>query len=143
MANKPMRKLVITRFIKTNNGAIHLAARVSPTQMQGNKDLEVQYINESINKQNKMEITTPNYKLMINEEAGGTEPKKTLKKTRDNIGPYYFTIIDVSGKSITISTVDDSFKAVSRSQIIHIDITRKIKEAQLIGDSVSCSSYYS
>jgi hypothetical protein len=41
---------------------------MSPEEMQNNKDLEVYYIIENINKQNKIEIH-PGYKLSINDKV--------------------------------------------------------------------------
>jgi hypothetical protein len=42
---------------------MHQPTEVSPAQMQDNMNLEVQYIVDSINKQNKIEIATPEYKI--------------------------------------------------------------------------------
>jgi hypothetical protein len=72
----------ITKFIKTYNGTIYQKNGVSRAQMQENKDLEVEYIVDSINKQNKIESITRNYKLIINDKIRLIEPTKTLKKTR-------------------------------------------------------------
>jgi hypothetical protein len=66
--NKPISSRKKTRFVKIYNGTKHRTNGVSPAQMQDKKDLEVQYIIESINKQNKIETTTPNYKLNINDK---------------------------------------------------------------------------
>jgi hypothetical protein len=52
--NKPMNNNKIVRFIKTYNGTIHQTTGVSPAQMQDNKDIEVQYIIDSISKQHKI-----------------------------------------------------------------------------------------
>jgi hypothetical protein len=49
--NKPTSDSKIIKFNKTCNGIIHQTTEVSPAQMQDNKDLEVQYIVDSINKQ--------------------------------------------------------------------------------------------
>jgi hypothetical protein len=51
--NKHMIILKINRFLKIYNGIVYQAAGVLSSQMQDNKDLEVEYINNSINKQNK------------------------------------------------------------------------------------------
>jgi hypothetical protein len=89
--------------------------------MEGSKDMEVQFIVESTNKQNKIETTTPNYILNVNDKVGLIEPNKTLKKARYDISPYDYTINDISIKSITISDADGSGKTAAPSQIIHVD----------------------
>jgi hypothetical protein len=53
--NKPMTDSKINQFLKANNKTIHKTTGVSPAQMQDNKDLELQYITESMNKQNTVE----------------------------------------------------------------------------------------
>jgi hypothetical protein len=106
--------------------------------MQDDQDLEVQYIIDSINKQNKIESRIHNYKLNVNDKVRLVETKKALKKTRYNVSSCYYTIIDISGKSISISAGDGSIKTVTISQIIPIDMSIKIKEAKSIGGN--CSS---
>jgi hypothetical protein len=78
--------------------------------MEDSKDLEVQFMIESTNKQNKIETTTPNYKLNVNNKVKLIEPNKALKKTRNDISPYDYTIIDIPVKSITISDADGMLK---------------------------------
>jgi hypothetical protein len=47
---------------------------------------------------------------------------------------------DISGKSIKMFPADDSGQTVTRSYIIPVDITTKIKETKSIGNKVSrCS----
>jgi hypothetical protein len=87
--------------------------------MQNNKDFEVQYIIENINKQNKIE-KQPGYKISINDKVRLIEKKKELKKTRYNVIPYYFIIMSIEGKQFTISAEDGSIKTVTRSQIIPV-----------------------
>jgi hypothetical protein len=65
-------------------------------------------IAESINKQNKIETTTSDYKLNINDKVRPIESKKTSY----DASPYYCMIKDISSKSIIISTVDGSFKTI-------------------------------
>jgi hypothetical protein len=55
--NKQMTIPKINRFLQTYKGTIHQTTGVSPAQMQDNKRLEIQYIVDSINKQNKIENT--------------------------------------------------------------------------------------
>jgi uncharacterized protein YlxW (UPF0749 family) len=86
--------------------------------MHDNKDLEVQYIIDSINKQNKIEASTPDYKLTVDDKDRNIEPKKTLTKTKYNASSCYYTITDISGKSITITDADASVKTVTRSQLL-------------------------
>jgi hypothetical protein len=105
---------------------------MSPKAMQNNKDLEVQYIIESINKQNKIE-TEPEYKLSINDKGRLIEKKKELKKTKYNVTPYYFIILDIEGKQFTISASDGSIKTLTRSQIIPMKNNElNIKQAKTI-----------
>jgi hypothetical protein len=47
-------------------------------------------------KQNKIEIIIPNYKLNINESVRRIE----LKKARYNVSPYYYTISDIWASSL-------------------------------------------
>jgi hypothetical protein len=54
--------------------------------MQGNKDIEVQYIVESINKQKKIETITPDYKLNIKNKGRLIEPKKYERKQGKDCG---------------------------------------------------------
>jgi hypothetical protein len=104
--------------------------------MQGNKGLEVQCIVDSINKQNKIETTTLNYELAVNEKLRLIEPKKILNKTRYNISPYSYTITNISGKLIAICDVDDSVKIVTRSLVILIEASTKIKRVKSIGGNM-------
>jgi hypothetical protein len=119
-----MTESKINRFIKTSTGAIHQTTEASSAQMQDNKDLKVQVIVELINKQNKIETISPNYKLNIKNKIRLIESKKT----RYNLIHYYYTITDTSDKSIIISSADSSVKTVARLQIIHIEASTKIKE---------------
>jgi hypothetical protein len=64
--------------------------------MEDSKDLEVQFIIELTNEQNKIETTTPNYILNVNDKVRLIEPNKTLKKTRYGISPYDYTITDIA-----------------------------------------------
>jgi hypothetical protein len=122
------------KFLKSYNKTIQQRTGLSPSQMQGNKCLEVQYVIDSIIQQNKIEIPTSNYKLNANDKVRLIEPQKT----RYNVSPYYYTITDISEKWITITAIDGSFKTVSRSQLIPIDMsTSKIKEAKSRGDTSS------
>jgi hypothetical protein len=82
----------VHKFIKICNETIHQSTGISSDQMQSNKNLEVQYIIESLNKQNKIETSTPNGKLNVNDKARLIEPKKALKKARYNVSPCYDTI---------------------------------------------------
>jgi hypothetical protein len=89
--------------------------------MQNNKNREVEYLIESINKQDSIEHSTPSYQLNINDKVRLIEKNKTLlKKTRYNVTPFYFTISDINGQQITISAADGSVKTVTRSRIIPI-----------------------
>jgi hypothetical protein len=60
--------------------------------------------------------------LNINDQVRPIKSIKPLKKTRCNVTPYYYTITDISGKSIAISVGDRSVK---------------IKEAKTKGGNVS------
>jgi hypothetical protein len=53
--NEPASNIKINNFIKNYNSTIHKSIGMSPNEMQNDKNLEVQYIIESINKQNKIE----------------------------------------------------------------------------------------
>jgi hypothetical protein len=109
---------------------------MSPEVMQNNKDLEVQYIIESINEQNKIE-TQPGYKISINDKVRLIEKKKELKKTRYNVTPYYFIITDIEGKQFTISAEDGSIKTVTSSQIIPVKNNElNIKQAKTIDGGI-------
>jgi hypothetical protein len=59
----------INRFLEIYNGTIYQTTGVSPSQMQSNKDLEVDYIINSINKQNKREDKTLEFKLNANDKV--------------------------------------------------------------------------
>jgi hypothetical protein len=120
--NDPISNIKINNFIKNYNSTIPKTIGMSPNEMQNNKGLEVEYIIESINKQNKIEIQ-PGYKLSINDNVRLIEKKKELKKTRYNVTPYYFRITDIEGKQFTISAEDGSVKTVTRSQIIPVKNT--------------------
>jgi hypothetical protein len=48
------------------------------------------------------------------------EPKKTLKKTKCNVAPYFYRIMNISDKSISISAVDGHIQTVTRSHAILI-----------------------
>jgi hypothetical protein len=104
--------------------------------MQNNKNLEVEYIIDSINKQKTIEHSTGD-KLNINDKVRLIEKNKTLlKKTRYNVTPFYFTISDITGKEITISAADGSVKTVTRSRIIPLSSQESlIKEDKKIGTS--------
>jgi CRISPR/Cas system-associated protein Cas5 (RAMP superfamily) len=71
--------------------------------VQDNKRFEVQYIVDSINKQNKIENTTHDYKLHINDQVTLIELKKTLKKTRYNASPYYYVITESQANQLQLS----------------------------------------
>jgi hypothetical protein len=103
--------------------------------MQNNKNLKVEYIIESISKQDSIEHSTPGYQLNINDKVRLIEKNKTfLKKTRYNVTPFYFTIVAITGKQITISAADGSVKTVTRSRIIPIRFQEStMKEAKTIG----------
>jgi hypothetical protein len=109
--------------------------------MQDNKELELQYIVDSINKLNKNESIAPDSKLKINEKVRLIEPKTILKKTKYNDAPNYYIIKDISSKSIIINAADGSVKTVTRSQVIPIDASTKIKEAKSAGGNVSPRSW--
>jgi hypothetical protein len=84
----------------------------------------VQYIVESINKQNEREMITPIYKMTVNIKVRLIESMKT----RYNLSSYYYMITDISRKSITSSRTDGSVKTITRLQIIPVDTTTKVKE---------------
>jgi hypothetical protein len=50
--------------------------------MQYNKDRKVQYIIDSMNKQNIIENIASDYKLNFNDKVRLMEPKKAMKKAR-------------------------------------------------------------
>jgi hypothetical protein len=96
---KTMNDNIITKFLKTYNKSIHESA-VSPSKMLDNKDLEVQCIMDSIPKQSKIVNKTPDYKLNANDKVILIELNKTLKKRIYNATSYYYTITNISEKSI-------------------------------------------
>jgi hypothetical protein len=51
--NKPITYSNIHKFLKTCNKNLYQTTRLSPGQLQDNKDIEIQYIIESPNEQNK------------------------------------------------------------------------------------------
>jgi penicillin V acylase-like amidase (Ntn superfamily) len=62
-----------------------------------------------------------------------------MKKTRDNVTPYYLIISDIQGKSITISAIDGSVKTVTRSRVISVKVNEinRLKLAKtILGTSV-------
>jgi alpha-N-acetylglucosamine transferase len=80
--NESINDTEISRFMKPFDRAIHQTTEVSPSQIQYNKDLKVQYIIDSINKQNIIESTAPDCKLNFNDKVRLIEPNKTMKKAR-------------------------------------------------------------
>jgi alpha-N-acetylglucosamine transferase len=127
--HKPITGPKINQFRRTYNKTIHQTAGESPSYKQSNKDLEVQYIIDSINKQNQIESITPNYKLNFNDKVRLIEPKKTLYKTRYNVSSSYYMILVILGKSIA-TIVNGSVKTFARFQVIHIDVSTKINESK-------------
>jgi hypothetical protein len=79
-----MINIKITMFIKTYNEKIYETTGVQPVQLI--KDLELRYIIDSINKQNKTESITLNYKLTVYDKVGLIQLKKIFFK--NNIKPY-------------------------------------------------------
>jgi hypothetical protein len=82
----------------------------------------------------------PNNKLNINDKGRLIEQKSTEKKTKYNVSSYYYTNIDISAKSIPIADGDGSVKTVTKSQIIHVNKTLKIKVAKSIRGNLSRGS---
>jgi hypothetical protein len=60
--NKALNHYKILTFINKYNNSIHSSISTTPKQMQNNKNLEVEYIIESISKQDYIENLTPGYK---------------------------------------------------------------------------------
>jgi hypothetical protein len=71
-------------------------------------------------------------RLTVNGKVRLIESKKTLKKVRYKVSPYYDTRKNFPVKLITINAADDSVKAVNRSRIITVNTTTTIKEANSI-----------
>jgi hypothetical protein len=88
--------------------------------MHDNQNFETQYIIDSIRKQNKIENTIRCYKLNTTDQVRLIEPKKTLKKTKCNVASYSYRIMNISGKSISISAIDGHVKTITRSHTIQI-----------------------
>jgi hypothetical protein len=103
--NKPITISKINKFLKTDHKPIHQTAGVSLFQMQYNKNLKVQYNIDLINNQNKIEDTTLNYSLNVNDKVRLTEPQNALKKTRYIASLYDYPIADITNKSIIITVV--------------------------------------
>jgi hypothetical protein len=103
--NKQMTIPKTNKFLKTYNGTIQQTTGVSPAQVQDNKRFVVQYIVDSINKQNKIENTTHDYKLHANDQVTLIELKKTLKKIKYNAGPYYYVITEFQTNQLQLSSM--------------------------------------
>jgi hypothetical protein len=88
---------------------------------------------DSINKENKIDDTTPYYQLKANMQVRLIEPEKTFKKTRYDATPHFFGIIDFSWKSRTISATHGLIKILIISQAILIDDTKIMETKTMAG----------
>ena len=104
-----------------------------PSEMQNDKRLEINYIIESIRKQNGIENAV-DYKLHEGDYVRLIKETWKLSKKRRTITKHYYIVGSVDKNRIVVSARDGSTKTVSRSDCVLIPKSTPLTQAKTIGD---------
>jgi hypothetical protein len=94
LKNQPLDHYKILTFVNKYNHSIHSSILTSPNEMQNNKNLEVEYIIDSINKQDSFEHST-GYILNINNKVRLIEKNKILLKKLDIMLDHFISLFQI------------------------------------------------
>ncbi|GMO21821.1 MAG: hypothetical protein Ta2E_12530 [Mycoplasmoidaceae bacterium] len=136
----------IMRIIYNSNHIFHRAIGIIPNEMQNKKNFEVEYITETIAKQNEIE-NLPGYKLYNNDYVRLIDNKKMSirHRIRYNVTPYYYKVSDIPISNLLYPLMMVLLKTVSWSDVIPIGLGAGtgteivIKEAKTIGGWYICN----
>lgn len=136
-SNTPISVNKMNKIINDYNNTVHSSLGYTPSEMQNDKRLEINYIIESIRKQNGIENAV-DYKLHEGDYVRLIKEKVTnsmkLTKKRRTITKHYYIVGSVDKNRIVVSARDGSTKTVSRSDCVLIPKSTPLTQAKTIGD---------